>query len=121
MRGPAGGMFLPPVSNKPFFSTANVLHQRLEFVVRQTFGRFHPRLAFGILEAFLQRLERLLISERGLHLGIRQIFDAEFLANLRVPLAFRAVTLDTSLVPILLRVRGRSRYCGGEAKYRCDN
>src|SRR6185437_6578342 len=99
-----------------FLVSADLLHERLEFVVAQAFGRFHPGLAFRILEAFLERLESFLVGESRLDLGVAEILDSHLLADLRVALAFGAVTFDAGFLPILFNVRSRGGYCRGQAK-----
>src|ERR1051325_8428478 len=71
-----------PAAGDLFLEAADVLDERLEFVVGQTFGRFHPHFAFRVLQSFLERLKRFLVLESFLDFRIGVILDAELLAHL---------------------------------------
>src|ERR1017187_6253827 len=94
----------------------HVSDERLDVVVRHALGRLHEGLAVFVFQTFLDGLDRRVILQIGLHLGVGIILHAKFLAHLGLSLAVRAVAFGAVAFVVGFGVRR----AGGQSRNRDD-
>ena len=103
--GRHAGVFLPLPGNRVLFKRLHVCHQRLDFIIAQTFGWFHLRFV-PVLDAFFDGLEHFVVLELGLNFGIGEVLRAGFLAHFSFRFAVRAVAFDAMFFVSFFHVCG---------------
>jgi hypothetical protein len=106
-------------ANCLLLKAADVSNERLNLIVRKTFGWLHLDF-LAVLNSFLDRLEHFVVLQTGLVLRVGLVLDSSRLPGFGLAFAVLAVAGGTLLVPVGLDVGGPRGNCDERENQRCN-